>query len=404
MANNNPLISVVLSNYNGDEYLAEAIESVLAQDYPNFEFIIVDDGSKDSSAEIINSYARKHSGIVIPILNKENEGQAEGFNIGIARSRGELVSFLDSDDLWFPNKLSSVRKHFGDTNRVAFHQHNLKLLHGDKLTNKPFRDFLVSGDYGNYADRIRVMPIFVPTSGLTFKRSVLDKVMPIPKTFRVCADGYMTRASLVWGQVSSTNEFCGAYRVHKGNSTFESPTYKRSRYLHSILLPAIFAFYKRHNVHWRFGYATDEEFLDSLSKLTMPTSAKVLMIRCAPPEIIEKIVLGMRKLNPSISIELMTQQSFVKRMSSLPVSLIPIGEGILELSTIGDVTTKIIRGREYDIGIIPYNSWHGTKYGNVYEILMELLDCPLAGVSTDGKIHPLNWKQGSWLSDEEQIQ
>ncbi len=103
------LVSVILNNYNYAHFLDSAIESVLKQTYGNFELIVVDDGSSDNSREIINYYVSKDSRI-IPIL-KKNEGQASALNIGFKKSKGEIISFLDSDDIYAPNKLEEIVKY-----------------------------------------------------------------------------------------------------------------------------------------------------------------------------------------------------------------------------------------------------------------------------------------------------
>ena len=101
-----------MANYNGMEYLADAIDSVVKQEFTDFEFVIVDDGSTDGSRQIIAEYQQHHPDLVLPIYQPENRGQGAAFNAGIAASRGEVICFLDSDDLWFPEKLGQVHAFF----------------------------------------------------------------------------------------------------------------------------------------------------------------------------------------------------------------------------------------------------------------------------------------------------
>ncbi len=95
-----PLISVIIPVYNGDRYLKEAIESILAQDYQNFEIIIIDDGSTDNTANIAKSFGDK-----INYSYQENAGHGKAKNRGIELAKGEFLAFLDTDDLWAKNKL-----------------------------------------------------------------------------------------------------------------------------------------------------------------------------------------------------------------------------------------------------------------------------------------------------------
>ena len=95
-----PLVSVIIPVYNCEKYVAEAIESVLAQTYPAIEVIVVDDGSTDKSSEIIKSFPE------VQYLFQNNAGTAAARNHGINVSRGEYLAFLDADDLWLPEKLT----------------------------------------------------------------------------------------------------------------------------------------------------------------------------------------------------------------------------------------------------------------------------------------------------------
>lgn len=95
------LISVIMPVYNVEDYVAEAIRSVLGQTYKNFELIVVDDGGQDSSMEIARAFSDER----IRIVSQDNRGLAGARNTGIAHARGQYVALLDSDDRWDPAKL-----------------------------------------------------------------------------------------------------------------------------------------------------------------------------------------------------------------------------------------------------------------------------------------------------------
>jgi glycosyltransferase involved in cell wall biosynthesis len=95
-----PLVSVVIPTYNRAYCLAEAVDSVLAQELRGFELIVVDDGSTDDTPRLLEGY-----GEAVRTLRRENHGVSAARNAGIAAARAELIAFLDSDDLWLPGKL-----------------------------------------------------------------------------------------------------------------------------------------------------------------------------------------------------------------------------------------------------------------------------------------------------------
>jgi glycosyltransferase involved in cell wall biosynthesis/SAM-dependent methyltransferase len=102
-----PLVSVIIIFLNGEDFIEEAIESVLLQTYDNLELLLVDDGSTDGSTEIALRYAEQHPGRVRYLEHKghQNLGMSATRNLGIRNAGGEYIAFLDADDLWLPHKL-----------------------------------------------------------------------------------------------------------------------------------------------------------------------------------------------------------------------------------------------------------------------------------------------------------
>src|ERR1044071_7624837 len=95
-----PLVSVIIPTYNRWSYLQMAIDSVLTQTYPNIEIIVVDDGSTDRTAEMLDSYENR-----IQVIHQKNQGGTNARNTGVQISKGDYLTFLDHDDLMFPTKL-----------------------------------------------------------------------------------------------------------------------------------------------------------------------------------------------------------------------------------------------------------------------------------------------------------
>ncbi|MFC1859247.1 glycosyltransferase family 2 protein [Thermodesulfobacteriota bacterium] len=105
--NKNPLVSVIIPTYNRGWIIQEAIDSVLAQDFSDFELIVVDDGSDDQTEDILASYQKN-----IIVFRQYNQGVSAARNKGIAEAAGQFIAFLDSDDLWLPKKLSTQMDFF----------------------------------------------------------------------------------------------------------------------------------------------------------------------------------------------------------------------------------------------------------------------------------------------------
>lgn len=125
-----PLVSVIIPAYNAEKYIAETLESVYAQTYRPIEVIVVDDGSTDRTAEVVNSFrGRKADKIDLIYIPQRNSGPSRARNKGIKASKGKYIAFLDSDDLWPEEKLSGqvglMESHpdagliFGDVQRFS---------------------------------------------------------------------------------------------------------------------------------------------------------------------------------------------------------------------------------------------------------------------------------------------
>lgn len=221
------LVSIIINNYNYDRFLSEAINSALSQSYEQIEVIVVDDGSTDNSRHIIAEYGDR----IIPIL-QANGKQAAAFNSGFARSQGEIIIFLDSDDYLFPQAVAEIVKvwrpdlakvHYrldvvngvGESLGYSSPQGTIPLSQG-----KVWQMLLSTGGY-----------ISTPTSGNALNRQALIDLFPIPAEYKLTADDYLSFQVPFYGEVMAVDHALGAYRVHDSNqwalSTVTGDRFKR---------------------------------------------------------------------------------------------------------------------------------------------------------------------------------
>jgi glycosyltransferase involved in cell wall biosynthesis len=212
------LVSVVVNNFNYGRFLRECIDSAIDQTYPETEIIVVDDGSTDDSRNIIASYGQR----IIPVL-KENGGQGSAFNAGLAVASGNIVVFLDSDDVLFPDIVRRVVDAFRSNPSLSKVQYRLAYIDesGRSLgrTEPPARWKMPSGDVRQQVIRYHE-PISPPTSGNAFAISVLQRIFPVPEElFRTAADAYLNPLCAALGPVASLDEVGGRYRMHGHNDS-----------------------------------------------------------------------------------------------------------------------------------------------------------------------------------------
>ena len=133
-----PAVSVVLISYEQQAFIADALDSVLGQDYPNLEVVVADDASTDGTAEIIADYARRHPARIKPIFNQQNVGMTRNCNIALKHCTGKYVAFLAGDDLLLPGKISAQVAWFKERARRALCGHQVEVFYETGAPPHPF--------------------------------------------------------------------------------------------------------------------------------------------------------------------------------------------------------------------------------------------------------------------------
>jgi glycosyltransferase involved in cell wall biosynthesis len=206
-------ITVLIDTYNYGRFIEEAIDSVLSQDFPmeQVQVLVVDDGSTDDTLERVRKYGSR-----IEYFHKANGGQASALNAGFARARGEIVVLLDADDYFLPGKLRRVAEEFRKRPDVGMVYNALSELHMDsgRMVEVPF-----AGVIGFLPGDKKKLVTFCayPTSCLAFRRGLAEKLLPIPESLRLQADGYVEHLAVLIAPVAAIPEVLSVYRVHGRN-------------------------------------------------------------------------------------------------------------------------------------------------------------------------------------------
>lgn len=262
-------ITAIICNYNGGVYLKEAIDSVLAQEHLPDEFIIVDDKSSDDSVEIIFEAQCQNPELIKLIQHAENKGQAAGMNTAYASSSGELLAFLDSDDIWFPGKLGALHDAYLTQPEFGLFQHNLQIIIDNDRTDELYMPAMIQGDAFELWYRYGTFPNFSPTSGLAIRRAVYDKLGHLPEELTIAADSYMTRSAICFGPVISKLEAFGGYRKHGSNNVFGNSKVDSWQFFLNNVSPLLSDFYQSHGFELRANIRSQRTILDRILDMNM---------------------------------------------------------------------------------------------------------------------------------------
>ncbi len=175
----NPLISVIIPTYNRGWIIKEAIDSVLAQEYINYELIVVDDGSIDDTHDILNSYQKNFL-----VLRQNNKGVSAARNRGFAAASGRFIAFLDSDDIWLPQKLSRQVDFFQSNPDALICQTEEIWIRNNVRVNPKKRHEKPSGMIFEPSLSL----CLVSPSAVMIKRSLFEEVGLFDETLPACED------------------------------------------------------------------------------------------------------------------------------------------------------------------------------------------------------------------------
>lgn len=205
MTESSRLVSAIIPVYNCEQYLAEAIESVLAQTYRPLEIIVVDDGSTDQSANIARSYKE------IQYIYQPNQGVSVARNTGLAAAQGEFIAFLDADDVWLPNKLKVQVEYLTEHSHIEF----------TICRMQNFVDPMVNFPPG--ATNVPLMREQIQLNATVARREVFNRVGGFDPSYRIAQDfDWVTRAKDLDIPMKVLPDVLMLRRVHETNLSYDT--------------------------------------------------------------------------------------------------------------------------------------------------------------------------------------
>jgi glycosyltransferase involved in cell wall biosynthesis len=209
---NLPLISIALCTYNGEEFIREQMDSLLAQSYENFEIIIVDDCSTDQTLSIVNEYAATGNNIRI-FRNEKNLGYNKNFEKAIKLCTGDFIAMCDQDDIWHPDKLKIQCEAIGNSDLI-YHDSEFIDSSGNKI------NFKMSDKFNFYKGSSPLPFLFmncVSGHSILMKRTLLKDIFPFPEGFHY--DQWIAFVAADKGSIDFVDRCLIQYRQHEKNST-----------------------------------------------------------------------------------------------------------------------------------------------------------------------------------------
>lgn len=209
-----PKVSVIIPVYNAEKYLLEAIESVIDQSYDDWEIIAVNDGSTDSSPDILKNYEDRYPS-KIRVLHQPNSGLSAARNAAIAAANGEYIAFLDADDLWLPEKTDEQVYLLDNNSDIGLVYSDIFELKNGKLKK---RRNVIGGRMfrGDIFDSLFYQN-FIPVLSVMVRKSVLDKCGLFDPVYHGTQDYDLWMRIADKYQIDFIDRQLAIYRIHEQN-------------------------------------------------------------------------------------------------------------------------------------------------------------------------------------------
>lgn len=258
------VVDIVINNHNYGSFLEEAIESACAQTHERVNVLAVDDGSTDDSRQILARYGDR-----IGLILQEQGGQASAINAGMARCEGDVVMFLDADDVLRPEAAARVAAAFAADDGIVKVQFRMETI---DIEGRPTGEIKPAPHLPSPNGDMRAAELAYPydlvwmaTSANAFRADAVRRILPIPEREypQTGADWYLVHLTALLGRVVSLDLVGAGYRVHGANSYEPAESQIDLEHLHQAI---------------RFADSTSRELLRLAKRLAMPHPERILSI------------------------------------------------------------------------------------------------------------------------------
>ncbi len=290
----NPKVSVVIPCYNREDFVARTLDSALAQTYPNIDVIVVDDGSTDSTRDILESYGSRITVLEHP--GRVNKGQSAAINVGLRKADGEYVAILDSDDLWAPEKIEKQVRFLEAHPEVGLVYGNGYAI--DESERKLYRMYDSSHREESNPERVLIDCYFLLPNNALLRRSIFEITGGFDEHLRAAQDHDMAIRVAEVAKLAFIDEEVFYYRRHK-----DSISHKRAsvRWVNgfTILDKAVKRYpysaaarrKRRAVLHFRLGQCMLEE------RKFLPAAVRFLSAACLDPVRSLQVLFGRERIS-----------------------------------------------------------------------------------------------------------
>ena len=202
------LVSIITPSFNQGDYIEETILSVLSQTYPHIEYIVIDGGSTDSTADVLSRYSDQIS----IVLSEPDSGQTSAINKGIKYSSGEIIMWLNSDDILLPHSVACIVHYF-------LEDPDLLMLHGhSELFGEGIKTQIIGLDPGNLESRY---PAYIPfpQPSSFFRRRLISQTGHLDETLHYAMDFELLLRAFLVGKILYIPVLLSRYRIHETSKT-----------------------------------------------------------------------------------------------------------------------------------------------------------------------------------------